>query len=205
MITWPKLDKATQTLIIEHIREAGVHEGKVEQFEAAARALINWMPYCNPRPKHDERMVQHYIRKGRTYSPEEVLPRVLSVSKIIAKHTIGSNKIDFDGDLINMASDRLKTFKLRGLKCVHCGIEGVYFVKERTPQKTKFEIYHFNLYALDKDGKEVLMTKDHIIPKSKGGQDHINNYDTMCGPCNWTKRDREAVAAAEACAIAQGK
>ena len=44
-----------------------------------------------------------------------------------------------------------------------------------------------NLYAIDENGKEVLMTKDHILPKSKGGKDEIDNYQTMCIRCNEAK------------------
>ena len=28
------------------------------------------------------------------------------------------------------------------------------------------------------------MTKDHIVPKSKGGADHLDNLETMCDQCN---------------------
>lgn len=31
------------------------------------------------------------------------------------------------------------------------------------------------------------MTKDHIVPKSKGGPDKIENYQTMCTECNCIK------------------
>lgn len=49
--------------------------------------------------------------------------------------------------------------------------------------------YHWNLYAL-KEGEEVLMTKDHIIPKSKGGRNHLSNYQPMCQKCNQEKDDK---------------
>lgn len=54
----------------------------------------------------------------------------------------------------------------------------------------KDKSFHLNLYAIDENGKEVLMTKDHIIPKSKGGADDISNYQTMCERCNEAKGNR---------------
>lgn len=31
---------------------------------------------------------------------------------------------------------------------------------------------------------------DHIVPKSRGGRDHVDNLRTLCGPCNRFKLDR---------------
>ena len=47
-------------------------------------------------------------------------------------------------------------------------------------------VFFVNLYSV-KNGKAVLMTKDHIHPKSKGGRDTLDNYQTMCYPCNSRK------------------
>jgi 5-methylcytosine-specific restriction endonuclease McrA len=122
---------------------------------------------------------QRYIRKGRKYTPNEILFHVISLCGNRKR------KIDFDGDMIKITSDRLVAFK-RSLECAGCGIKGMFFVKERGySQKT----FHFNLYAVKNCGEEVLMTKDHIVPKAKGGRNHPSNYQTMCRRCNEEKKD----------------
>ena len=50
--------------------------------------------------------------------------------------------------------------------------------------------YHLNLYAVDDNGDEILMTKDRILPRSKGGIDDISNYQTMCKLCNEAKGNK---------------
>jgi 5-methylcytosine-specific restriction endonuclease McrA len=35
-----------------------------------------------------------------------------------------------------------------------------------------------------------MMTKDHIMPKSKGGKNHFDNYEPMCSDCNTEKADK---------------
>lgn len=52
--------------------------------------------------------------------------------------------------------DRFEVFKRDGFTCQYCG---------RTPP-------------------EVILELDHIIPKSKGGTDNIDNYITACFDCN---------------------
>ncbi len=153
--------------------------------------------------------IEKYIEEYR----DDILPNLRYLRKSI--HTIDEildntivngikNKedlVNFDGDMIHMASDRYKTFKLKGIKCVCCGIEGKYFAKETTnrniTEKTRF---HFNLYA-NENGKEILMTKDHIIPKSKGGKNHIDNYQPMCVICNNRKGNKIIESQNETCLI----
>ena len=93
-------------------------------------------------------------------------------------------RVDIGGDLVKMTSQRYKLFN-KSTICVTCGCEGTFFVKEKHRND---ELYHLNLYAIV-DGFAVLMTKDHIIPKSKGGKNHLTNYQTMCQPCNQEKAD----------------
>lgn len=98
--------------------------------------------------------------------------------------------IDFHGDLIQMDSLRYQTFA-QSICCVTCGLRGQYFAKERQRSNKRKQRgrYHFNLYGVRADGTEVMLTKDHIIPASKGGRDHITNFQTMCYDCNQQKGD----------------
>ena len=89
-----------------------------------------------------------------------------------------------NGDKIKGNSQRFQTFFTKGLKCACCGIEGKYFGKEKDFNAAR---YHLNLYALDESGNVVLMTKDHIVPRSKGGASELYNYQTMCVKCNIAK------------------
>jgi 5-methylcytosine-specific restriction endonuclease McrA len=85
----------------------------------------------------------------------------------------------------NVRIDSLRLILFKSNKtCCCCGVEGT---KIRLEQAAK-DNPHFNLYAI-KDNEYILMTKDHIIPKSKGGKDCLSNYQTMCGICNFLKKD----------------
>lgn len=124
---------------------------------------------------------KHTLIRKEIYSIDDVREKVKDVLFYKDKRYA---KIDFNGDLIKGNSQRYQTFFTKGCKCVKCGIEGKYFAKERFRDQST---YHLNLYTVDDNGNEVLMTKDHIIPQSKGGSDDISNYQTMCEPCNKEK------------------
>lgn len=78
---------------------------------------------------------------------------------------------------------RYRTFK-QSLMCVGCGRIGNVLILEQPPNAIS---PHMNLYARDLDGFDMLMTKDHIVPKSKGGLDELHNMQTMCEKCNSRK------------------
>lgn len=124
--------------------------------------------------------MSQYERK-ETYNTSEILPFLTlpNTPKL-------ERKRDYDGDLVKMDSQRYYVFR-ESLNCHYCNIEGVKFCKERTrfldPKRVNNSSYHFNLYAVV-DGEDVLMTKDHVIPRSEGGRDIVSNYVTCCTKCN---------------------
>ena len=85
-----------------------------------------------------------------------------------------------DGFNVYAKSLRYMTFYQKGVKCVCCGKEGTHF---KLCGYANTNRRHFNLYADD----GTLMTKDHIIPASKGGPDKVTNMQTMCTVCNVEK------------------
>tara|TARA_B100000959_G_scaffold29168_1_gene28044 strand:+ start:246 stop:1241 length:996 start_codon:yes stop_codon:yes gene_type:complete len=64
--------------------------------------------------------------------------------------------------------------------------------RKPVPGSTRYEVLkrahgRCELCGISKDLKALEV--DHIIPKNKGGEDSINNYQALCYSCNSNKRD----------------
>lgn len=86
---------------------------------------------------------------------------------------------------VKMHSLRYDTF-LKSNVCTCCGLRGRYMALQH---RHDTDPVHFNLYGISKNGHPILMTKDHILPRSRGGGDHIDNMQTMCHDCNALKQN----------------
>jgi len=68
------------------------------------------------------------------------------------------------------------------MKCWTCGVEADRFIlKQHRKESNKtpvLELYAHTGAAL------VMMTRDHIIPVSLGGVNHVDNLRPACEPCN---------------------
>jgi 5-methylcytosine-specific restriction endonuclease McrA len=134
------------------------------------------------------------------------------VDQIVPLLGTGKPKQYFDTKVgqfgVRMSSNRLECLR-RNQMCVRCGVVGTLFRLEsvvRLPNTghgcyiqecpwcslhhkpmPEVETPHFNLYHVAADGKLIMLTQDHILPKSRGGSDDLENLQTMCETCNHNK------------------
>ena len=111
------------------------------------------------------------------YAPEDILPYAY-------KGASPKSFEGFDGTeyLVGMGSQRYLLFQ-QSLTCCCCGITGNTMLLQCT---ARMEPPHFNLYHITSN-EYTLMTKDHILPHSRGGKNVLENYQTMCEVCNSIK------------------
>jgi hypothetical protein len=77
---------------------------------------------------------------------------------------------------------RLTVFYHKGTTCVQCNKTGTRLIKGEGRGGQHWDIYTDDLYPL---------TVDHIIPKSRGGGESLDNKQPMCAGCNFKKGNGE--------------
>lgn len=78
--------------------------------------------------------------------------------------------------------DLFRSLKGRPIRCWECGVLADRWIADKG--KTDTQGYPvLNLYCC-KDGKITLMNQDHIIPRSLGGVDDVENLRPACEHCN---------------------
>lgn len=78
--------------------------------------------------------------------------------------------------------ENIRTFAIHGYRCACCGRRGDRVLAWRDNGGGR----HIDIYSGD-----VMMNRDHIIPKSKGGPNSVWNYQPMCEKCNTSKGNQE--------------
>lgn len=155
-----------------------------------ARRRVETILDCNPQgEEYDGFTVQIDVARMRDrkkmrhikeFPPDEVLSKATSHE---SKYEFEVNGLVYN---VKMNSDRYLLFQ-KNRNCVVCGLEGTKMMLDINPGDN---LPHFNLYG-EENGRLVLMTKDHIVPKSKGGKNELDNYATCCSVCNNLKGDAD--------------
>jgi 5-methylcytosine-specific restriction endonuclease McrA len=124
----------------------------------------------------------------QTYSVDEIFDFLrnnpFQIDPSVPKWRAPKKQYYIDSNGNKMSVRRARVFLEKGVRC-QCGLCGSFFALEKWNDGG----LHLDLYAKDKVGDDVLMTIDHINPKSNGGPDEIENYATMCKVCNEDKAD----------------
>jgi hypothetical protein len=138
---------------------------------------------------------------GMIPSESNLFERVRSLFREDNEHSVLS--VEREEYTINTSKNRIMTYRPDSdggsIICQSCGLIGNMFLLERNVIKRAGykmdETPHLNLYHFrgdDYNRKEnwVLMTSDHILPRSRGGSDHYSNRQCLCFTCNNRKGNR---------------
>jgi len=127
----------------------------------------------NYKKRNTEGYDKKYFLKPESYTIGEIANYVRSDEPYVV----------LDNTRVKVQGLRLNTFTEHTV-CASCERAGTHFRIASNNDSKKGPIsYHLTLWSDDK----IQMTKDHIIPASKGGADHISNMQCMCTKCNSKK------------------
>lgn len=150
------------------------------------------------------------IPLSMVYPREVVAQHLLRIAKLpveMVVNALAENRnlvIPFDIPvIIDITSSRMRTY-LHQQQCAYTGVEIAYFCVERTRPRNyvpatvdgiplvsedRHASYHLNAYAVV-EGVEVMMTSDHILPKSITGLNSSINRQPMLTWLNNKKGNR---------------
>jgi len=109
--------------------------------------------------------------------------RVYPVGEIMKYVYPGSPRIVLEGFSVYTSTQRLLTYR-KETACKYCGLEARFFALEKNGN-----VPHLNLYGVDENEVDVMLTSDHILPRSRGGSNGVKNRQCLCERCNCEKKN----------------
>lgn len=125
-------------------------------------------------------------KEWRAYETKAVFTEDELPLDFLQWHAENDHSFELEGEMVPI-SQNLFLFTTTTTTCPTCGLEGSFWALQRSGNRP----FHLNLWGLDADLKPRLLTKDHVLPRSKGGLDEMSNYRTMCMRCNNKRGNKE--------------
>ena len=90
----------------------------------------------------------------------------------------------------NWANKKEKLIPLYGKRCFYCGVELLEYSEIVKETPLGIGEHGFMLLDVERGDYRTMATVDHIIPRSKGGKDNLENLVPCCFSCNAKKKDK---------------
>ncbi len=133
-------------------------------------------------PTIDNNVDEHYLQiaKGKKVRFEELVEKLNNWLKQNSKH------LDKSQDYFNPTYGQVNLQKAKELAGQRVRV--MPGIRWQVFQRDRWRCVACGRSAAD----NVVLHVDHIVPRSKGGKDTIENYQTLCNLCNVGKSNKDA-------------
>lgn len=143
------------------------------------------------KPQKLKKQKKTRVYRSVQYAHHQVVDLEVGIKAILdtIEEPEKATRYSFGENEAHTTSLRLRTFAVHGCTCYLCGAKGEYFSIDNFASDVEGS-KHMNMWGTNpKDKTPLLFTHDHVIPRSKGGADKIENSRTCCTVCNAKKAD----------------
>jgi len=146
-------------------------------------------------------MAKEWTTLVRNIPLEEILPHLKTIFDPNYKEMYDKGGKEFTnfihseirGYVVRTNTQLLQLLKLKKAGCVCCGLDCAGFdIRKNNNVKDPRKRIRLFPFVLDEYGYKIDLTRDHIVPASKGGISRIFNLQPLCVECNGYKGDSES-------------